>query len=284
LSSRKLWRRGLLVVGVVFVTLALWAFWLEPSSLVVHEERIELTSFGPASLRMAVLSDLHVGAPFVGLEKLRTVVDRTNALRPDLICLLGDYVIQGVRGGTFVPPEPIGRELAGLHAAAGVFAVLGNHDGWFDAPRMAAALRANGIAVLENAAQQVETAAGPVWLVGFDDLVTGRPDPARALSAVPSDATRVIALTHNPDLFPSVPARVTITLAGHTHGGQVRIPFIGSPIVPSRFGQRYAAGHVIENGRHLFVSTGIGTSIIPVRFRVPPSIALLTLAGPAAPR
>ena len=114
--------------------------------------------------------------------------------------------------------------------------------------------------------------------------MTGGSDVSRALSAVPSDATRIIALTHNPDLFPQVPARVTMTLAGHTHGGQVRLPFWGSPVVPSRFGQRYAAGHVIENGRHLFVTTGIGTSIIPVRFGVPPSIALLTLTGSAASR
>ena len=157
MARRKVWRRSLLVAGALLVTLALWAFWLEPSSLVIHDERIELASFGNTSLRVAVLSDLHVGAPFMGLDKLRTVVQRTNALHPDLICLLGDYVIQGVRGGTFVPPEPIATELAGLRAGAGVFAVLGNHDGWFDAPRMAAALRANGIVVLEDAAQQIET-------------------------------------------------------------------------------------------------------------------------------
>ncbi len=86
-------------------------------------------------------------------------------------------------------------------------------------------------------------------------------------------------LTHNPDVFPKVPDRVTLTLAGHTHGGQVRLPLIGPPVVPSQFGQRFAAGHVVEGGRHLFVATGVGTSILPVRFRVPPAVTVLTLGN-----
>jgi predicted MPP superfamily phosphohydrolase len=86
-----------------------------------------------------------------------------------------------------------------------------------------------------------------------------------------------VAFTHNPDVFPQVPGRVAITFAGHTHGGQARFPFFGAPIVPSSYGQRYASGHVVEEGRHLFVTTGLGTSIFPVRFRVPPEIAMLRL-------
>jgi predicted MPP superfamily phosphohydrolase len=85
----------------------------------------------------------------------------------------------------------------------------------------------------------------------------------------------VLLLTHNPDVFPTVPGRVALTIAGHTHGGQVRLPWIGAPVVPSRFGQRFVAGHIVEGGRHLFVATGVGTSIIPVRFRVPPAVTIL---------
>ena len=91
-------------------------------------------------------------------------------------------------------------------------------------------------------------------------------------------------MTHNPDVFPDVPARVALTLAGHTHGGQVRFPFVGAPVVPSRFGPRYAQGLVTEGGRHLFVTSGLGTSIFPVRFRVPPEIALLRLVRREAAR
>lgn len=260
------------------LSLGLWALWLEPASLIVSEERISLPWPAHQSLRVAILTDLHVGSPFNGIEKLRGVVDRTNAARPDIICILGDLVIQGVIGGHFVPPEEIADELKRLRAPAGVLAVLGNHDGWFNHDRVQAALERSGIRVLEETAAKLETTAGPVWVAGISDLWTGRHDIAAALSHVEDDGVPVVLLTHNPDVFPVVPERVDLTLAGHTHGGQVRLPFVGSPIVPSRFGQRFAAGNVVEGGRHLFVATGVGTSILPVRFRVPPAVTVLTLA------
>jgi predicted MPP superfamily phosphohydrolase len=104
----------------------------------------------------------------------------------------------------------------------------------------------------------------------------GNPDIASALARV-DDSAPIIAFTHNPDIFPSIPAKVALTIAGHTHGGQVAFPVAGRPIVPSDFGERYAAGHIVEDSRHLFVTSGIGTSILPVRFRVPPEISLLTI-------
>ena len=130
---------------------------------------------------------------------------------------------------------------------------------------------------VEDTAAKLDTASGPIWIAGISDLWTGRHDLAAALSMVTDDGVPVILLTHNPDVFPLVPDRVALTLAGHTHGGQVRLPFLGRPIVPSRFGQRFAAGHVVEGGRHLFVATGLGTSILPLRFRVPPAVTMLTV-------
>src|SRR4030095_10957928 len=109
------------------------------------------------------------------------------------------------------------------------------------------------------------------------DLWTRRPDVEGTLRKIPLDRNPIIMLTHNPDVFPDIPARVSLTLAGHTHGGQVNLPFVGRPIVTSTFGQRYAIGHITEQGHHLFVSSGLGTSIIPVRFRVPPEIVILTI-------
>jgi hypothetical protein len=230
------------------------------------------------TLRVAVLTDLHVGSPFDGIAKLRTIVDRTNAAEPDLICILGDLVIQGVVGGHFVAPEEIAAELRRLRAPVGVVAVLGNHDGWFNHDRVAAALTANGVRMLEDTAAKFDTPAGPVWIAGISDLWTGRHDIAAALAQVEDDGAPVLLLSHSPDVFPLVPGRVSLTLAGHTHGGQVRLPFVGAPVVPSQFGQRYAAGEVIEGDRRLFVATGLGTSILPVRFRVPPAVTILTLA------
>lgn len=263
-------------IGAAVVTLAAWTSWFEPSRLVVVEQTVSLPLALPGVVRVAVLSDLHVGSPFNGLSNLRRVVALTNGTQPDVVCILGDLVIQGVRGGRFVDPESIAGELQLLRPRLGVFAVLGNHDDWFDHDRVARALTQHGISVIEETAVRLSTPAGPLWLAGISDLWMGTHDITKALSGV-SDEAPVILMTHNPDVFPQVPSRVALTLAGHTHGGQVRLPFIGSPIVPSQFGERFAAGLVEEGDRQMFVSTGIGTSIIPVRFGVPPSIALLTL-------
>jgi predicted MPP superfamily phosphohydrolase len=266
---------AVLIAGVL---LALWAFVIEPSRLVIQQEHITLPVALRGPLRIAILSDLHVGSPFNGLSRLRTVVDRTNEAQPDLICILGDLVIQGVRGGRFVDPESIGVELRRLHADSGIVAVLGNHDGWLDHARVERALTQNNIRVVEDTAVKVNTKAGPIWIAGLSDLWMGRHDITAALAATRDDGAPIVLMTHNPDVFPDVPARVSLTLAGHTHGGQVQLPFLGRMIVPSQFGERYAAGFVTEGGRHLYVATGIGTSILPVRFRVPPSIVVLTIA------
>jgi predicted MPP superfamily phosphohydrolase len=277
IDRRHIRRWAAIAAACGLLALGLRAFWLEPAGLALIEERITLAWRLRGPVRVAVLTDLHVGSPFNGPAKLRDVVDRTNAAHPDVICILGDLVIQGVIGGRFVPPEAIAAELGRLSAPAGVVAVLGNHDGWLDHDRVRLALERNRIRVVEETAIRVETRAGSIWIAGISDLWSGRPDIAAALAAAAPDGVPVILLTHNPDVFPDVPGRVALTLAGHTHGGQVRLPFVGSPIVPSRFHQRFAAGHIVEGGRHLFVATGVGTSILPVRFRVPPAVTVLTV-------
>ena len=130
--------------------------------------------------------------------------------------------------------------------------------------------------MLENAAVTISAPRGPLHLAGIGDFWTQSSDPARALAGIPKNAA-AICFTHSPDVFPLLPKTCALTVAGHTHGGQVRLPFVGRLVVPSRYGQRYAAGYVREGGKSLFVSTGIGTSIFPVRFGVPPEISLLTL-------
>jgi predicted MPP superfamily phosphohydrolase len=130
--------------------------------------------------------------------------------------------------------------------------------------------------VLDNESTELNTRGGPFYLVGLADLWEGNQEIAETIARIPEGAP-VIALTHNPDIFPQLPQRVMLLLAAHTHGGQVRFPLIGSVVQSSRYGERYVAGHVFENGHHLFVTTGIGTSIVPVRFGVPPEIVLLTL-------
>jgi hypothetical protein len=222
------------------------------------------------------MSDLHVGAPYRDLTQLKAVVSKTNTQKPDLIIILGDFVIEGVLGGRFVPPEPIARELSELKAPLGVVAVLGNHDWWFDGERVRRALTAEGIKVLISQTQRITFNGQSFWLMGLDDLWT-RGDHLKSTLAGITDNEPVIVLSHNPDIFPEMTSRVTLTLAGHTHGGQVNLPLIGRPVVPSKFGQRFAYGLIEESGKKLFVTGGIGTSIVPLRFRVKPEIVILTL-------
>ena len=276
-TSRTL-KRAAIAFGLLAVGLPLWGFVLEPASLRNEDYELSLPRW-PGScdeLRIAVLTDLHVGSPFNRIGKLDRIIDLTQRAHPDLILLAGDYVITDVPGGEFTAPEEIAEHLQHLAAPLGVWAVLGNHDWWLDGPRVRRAIESVGIPVLEDEATRVASGPCSFWLVGVSDFWTGRHDVRRALSQV-TDSDPVVVLTHNPDVFPEVPSRVALTIAGHTHGGQVYIPGIGRPIVPSRYGERYAIGHVVEDGRHLFVSSGLGTSIVPVRFLVPPEISVVTL-------
>lgn len=287
-ASAAMTRRRLAAIILALAILgALDAFWIEPASLIVRHERLEIPHWG-GELRVAVLSDLHVGSPHVGLDKVRRIVELTNAERPDLILLLGDFVIggqdgsSGVIGGSFISPEDSAAVLKDLHAPKGVFAVLGNHDWWLGGERVARALAEARIAVLDNQARHIAMGTGPdataFWLGGIADLWAADPDIPRTLEQVQGDDP-VLLFTHNPDIFPDVPARVSLTIAGHTHGGQVRLPLFGAPIVPAI--RRYTAGLVVEQGRQLFVTSGVGTSMLPVRFRVTPEIVILTLARSA---
>ncbi|MFZ5893103.1 MAG: metallophosphoesterase [Myxococcota bacterium] len=271
------WRRWLLFVALCAVALWLWAFELEPRRLVTHEIRLDLPRWPRefSGLRVALLSDLHVGSRHWGVERLPELVARTNAAQPDLIVLAGDYISHN-RFGEQVEPEAIALGLSGFRAPLGVVLVLGNHDVWFDASRVTQAFEAYGMRVLENQAVVLRFRDRELCVVGLADQMT-RPQRVRATFDALSTGATIIAVVHEPDVFVEIDERVALTLAGHTHGGQVNLPLLGRLLVPSLYGERFAAGHIVENGRHLFVTTGVGTSILPLRFRVPPEIALLTL-------
>jgi predicted MPP superfamily phosphohydrolase len=278
LVRSKSWIRIIAIALLIAPFLAaVWGFGIEPGMLVVRHIPMALPGWN-SDVRAAVLSDLHIGSPHVGLDKLTTIVERTNAEHPDVVVLLGDFVTGGpghrggVRGGGFVEPAQIAEKLKQLRAPLGVFAVLGNHDWWYDGEAVDKALTDVGIQVLENRAVHV----GHIWLGGIADFWTREPDVEGTLAQVTS-SDPVVLITHNPDIFPQVPSHVSLLLAAHTHGGQVKLPIVGTLITTSKLG--YNAGEYVDGGRHLFVTTGIGTSIIPVRFGVPPEIVILTL-GP----
>jgi len=271
--------RILFAVIVLFLAgLVFWGFLIEPGRLVVREQTIQIDNWPQQldGLRIAVLSDIHADDWFVDDKKLRTIVERTNQLQPELIVILGDYMSSNGHVTRRVEPEHFGPILKGLHAPLGVYSVLGNHDWWYSGTQVRRGLEKNGIQVLDNEVIHFDARGTQLWLVGLADLWTRRQAVADTIAMVPEGAP-MIALTHNPDLFPDLPQRVPLLLAGHTHGGQVRFPLIGSVVQSSNFGDRYVKGHIFENNHHLFVTTGIGTSIVPVRFGVPPEIVLLTL-------
>jgi predicted MPP superfamily phosphohydrolase len=251
----------------------LYAFWWEPDSLRVTE--YDLTADAPAlkGLTIAVIADLHAGAPYMDGARIDRVVALTGAARPDLILLAGDYVSERGDGSLRMPLAEIAAHLRGLEAPLGVYAVLGNHDLAAGGRRVAAALNQAGILVLNNAHVVIGRAAGPLVLAGLGE----RPDIARTLAGL--ERQKALCLSHRPDIFADLPRACVLTIAGHTHGGQVALPLLGRPAVSlaSAYGQRYAAGIVRQAGRTLFVSTGIGTTFLPVRLGVPPEISLLKI-------
>lgn len=248
-------------------------------------------------LKIAILTDLHACEPWMGARRIASIVETTNALKPDVILLLGDYV-SSMR---FVTRHLHSREwsalLAKLTAPLGVHAVLGNHDWWDDRrvqrtgkglPFPARALARQGINVLHNDAVKLKTPKGNFWLAGVGDQLAFTPSSRhrrwRGTDDLPATLEKItgpepaILMAHEPDIFPKVPDRFALTLSGHTHGGQVNL--LGwRPVVPSRFGSRYAYGHITENNRNLIVSSGLGCSIAPIRFGNPPEVVVVELGA-----
>jgi predicted MPP superfamily phosphohydrolase len=272
-------RRAALAAGAGLV----WAGWIEPRRLVTVRRALELPRWPPAlnKTRLGVLTDIHGGAPHAGTKAIARAVERLNAEQPDAMLLLGDFIDAHPLWGGRLTPEQIARELEPLRAPLGTFAVLGNHDWKQAGDRMWRALTDAGIEVLENRGAQ----AGDFYVAGLADLRNRRPDLPSALAGAQPDAP-VILLAHDPDVFPFIPDRVALTISGHLHGGQIAIPHLRRPALPSRYGERYARGHVVEDGRHLYVSSGLGTSGLPLRLLAPPEIVVLELMavrGPAKP-
>ena len=253
-------------------------------------------------LRVAAIADIHACEPWMTIERIEGIVAATNALAPDLVVLLGDYVVAHRKITAKVPDAQWAKALGRLSAPCGVHAILGNHDWWDDPraqsrlvplPAAAAALEAEGIRVLHNDAVRLTHRGRSFTVAGLGDQFAFRPrhdspawgsggtdDLEGTLTKARGDGP-ILLLAHEPDIFAEVPADVAVTFSGHTHGGQVRIGGF-TPVVPSRYGSRYVYGHIVEDGRNLVVSAGLGCSWWPVRFGVPAEIVLATIGGGAA--
>lgn len=268
----------LAAIIVILGFLVFWGYFIEPGRLVIKHQTIQISNWPSElnGLKVAVLSDIHVDNWFITEKKVRTIVERTNELQPELIVILGDYMSGNGMVREEVEPQVWAPILKDLRASFGTYSVLGNHDWWYDGKKVRQELEQNGIKVLDNEAMQINARNRSLWLVGLSDLWTRPQRINETVEKVPQGEP-IIALAHNPDIFPKLPQHVPLLLAGHTHGGQVRFPFIGAVVQSTDMGEHYERGHLFENNHHLFVTTGIGTSILPVRFGVTPEIVLLTI-------
>lgn len=238
-------------------------------------------------LTITVIADLHAGGPNMGLTRVRQVVDAGNRLGSDLVVVLGDYFATHRFVTEHVPPPAWAAELARLSAPLGTYAIFGNHDWWYDIDGCRRALAGVGIPVMENDAVLLGPPGRRFWLAGLGDQLAiwlghgrfrGVDDLPGTLAQVRTDDP-VILLVHEPDIFVRVPDRVSLTLAGHTHGGQIRLPLVPPFWVPSQYGARFAYGHIVERGRHMIVSGGLGCSKVPMRLDMPPEILRVTLGA-----
>jgi predicted MPP superfamily phosphohydrolase len=287
LSRRGFLLRGFGLAGFFGASTAGYATAIEPERLVTTPYHITPPGWRSGRLTVAAIADLHAGGPNMTLEHIVRTVDRTNALAPDLVVLLGDYFASHRFVTEHVPNAVWAGEFSRLKAPLGVWAILGNHDWWFDLEGVRRALAKVGIPVLENRAVMIGEGSRRFWLAGLADQLAyplgngrfrGEDDLAGTLAQVTTEHP-VILLAHEPDIFPKVPERVSLTLCGHTHGGQIRIPLIWPNLAPSRYGARFAYGHIVEAGRHMIISGGLGTSFVPVRIGVPPEIVHIEIGA-----
>jgi hypothetical protein len=270
---RALYAVALLVSG--------WAVWARRYWVVTRHVDVEIAGLPSAfdGYRIAQLSDLHVGS-VDDRRRALAWVRRANAVGADLIVVTGDLVTSGTQYY-----EDAAAALAHLRAPDGVMAVMGNHDQW-DGPRLVRLLREAGLVVLQNECRSIARDGASLTVAGIDDPYAGRPNLTMTLSSAPAAAVTLL-LSHYPDFFEEARARgVQLTLSGHTHGGQVGVPFLSRQLSLATLSRQRARGLFLEGGSWLYVNAGLGTTGPPVRLGIPPEIAVIVLrrggsTGPA---
>jgi hypothetical protein len=289
LTRRGLLRGGIGLVGIGGLMVpgsGAYAALEAANDLVITDYRLTPPGW-PAGRRLTitVIADIHAGGPNMGLARVKQVVDAGNAIGGDLIVVMGDYFATHRFITEHVSNAAWAAELARLKAPLGVYSILGNHDWWYDITGVRKALAAERIPLLENDVVHLGAPGARFWLAGLGDQLAhfigpsrfrGEDDLPGTLAQVRT-SDPVILLAHEPDIFVTVPDRVSLTIAGHTHGGQIRVPFVPPVWAPSAYGARFAYGHIVERGRHMIVSGGLGCSKVPLRLGVPPEIVRVTL-------
>jgi predicted MPP superfamily phosphohydrolase len=226
-------------------------------------------------VRAVLISDIHIGSTAMDARRLARIADQINALHPDIVLIAGDMIFGHDRQGAVRLGGGLVAPLSHLRAPLGAVAVLGNHDHWTGAATVRDDLQRAGVTVLENEAIM----RGPLAIGGVDDDSSGHAEVRGTLARLRALKGARIVLTHSPDIAPSLPADTPLLLAGHTHCGQVVLPFFGPISEVTRYPERYRCGIRVEGKRAVVVTAGLGTSGPPLRLGAPPDLWLLTL-GP----
>lgn len=263
------------LAGLLGLALLTFMYSVATRDPVVRRATVRMSDWptGAAPMRVAVLADIHVAGPDMPPSRLAEIVDQVNRLRPDVVLIAGDFVSDKRPATAHFSASDAIAPLRALRSRLGTVAVLGNHDHWRSTDEISQALTRAGVRLLDNEAATL----GPLRIGGVDDAFTGHAEVARTANAMRRSHGARVMLSHSPDIAPSVPDDITLILAGHTHCGQIRLPWIGAISYMSDHGDRYACGVAVEGRKRVITSAGLGTSILPLRLGAAPELWLLTL-------
>lgn len=282
IASRQRWLGWGALLALVCLAIVAKGYWNATRDPVVRTATVGVADWpaGQPAVKILLVSDTHVAGPDMPPARLFRIVADLNHLRPDLVLIAGDLVSEKRMATHVYHPHEIVEPLSRFKVPLGVVVVSGNHDHWFSPDALRGEMEKRGLRVLQNEAVKL----GPFILGGVDDDFSGHDDVSATLAAMKRMGPGVpLLVTHSPDIIPDIGRPMAAIFAGHTHCGQIRLPWIGAISYVSRYGDRFACGDLTDDGQRIFVGAGLGTSLLPLRYLTPPDVWLVTF-GPKGHR
>lgn len=254
-----------LILIIIFLYVFVKGVIIEPNSLEVVKYQLQDSEL--KGIKIAFLTDFHLKRN--DYKRLDKIINLTNEQKPDVVLLGGDFA-KGQNIKNTMNPDLLAQKLKFLNAPT--YGVLGNHDWWSDGIGFFEAFKRNNIKILENSSMRIILNGKYVDIIGFADYTTRTVNMSKAF--IKTNNPRIV-ISHNPDVYFDILNTVNLILAGHTHGGQVVLPFIKATIVPSKYGSSFANGLVEKTKNKMIISKGLGTSILPIRYNCKPEITIV---------